>query len=247
MRILLTNDDGIQARGIQILKDHLSAHHEVWVVAPDSEKSATSHSISLRSPLWAKQLGPREFSVSGTPVDSVFIALNYIFKDKPDLIISGINHGANMGEDVFYSGTVGAALEGAFRGVKSIAISCVDPRDDHYFLPILPFIDIIIPRFIHLKNAKIINVNYSGYPFEKLLGIRYTHLGKRYYKDELVHRYNEDGDLYFTIGGEGPFWDGDPEADFYTTQQGYVSITPLMLTLTDQKILQALKKETTHP
>lgn len=240
MKILLTNDDGIHAQGIHILNDYLSQRHEIFIAAPDKERSAASHSISLNTQLRINKHAPNQFSITGTPVDTVFVAINYLLKEPPDLIISGINHGANMGEDVFYSGTVAAAFEGAFRHVKSIAISCVQPND--YFDGILPWLFPIIDQFHQIPESKIININYPSLPENQIKGIKMTQLGKRYYKNELIEKKDELNETYFMIGGEGPFWEKKPDSDFCAVADGYISITPLSLSLTDQSLLNHFRR-----
>jgi len=242
MRILLTNDDGIKAKGINILRDFLvnELKHEVIVVAPDNEKSASSHAISLHKPFKIVKYFENEYSVSGTPVDCVLVGLNAIMhNERPDLVISGINHGQNMGEDVFYSGTVGAAFEGAFRNIKSIAISCIQ-RDNLNFISFLNYLEEIMNLYMKVEDSYLININFSA-EFD-LKGYKFTKLGKRFYKDELIVMSREGNETCYKIGGEGPFWENDEDADYYAVHNGYISITPLALTLTDNKILDKLER-----
>ena len=145
-----------------------------------------------------------------------------------------------MGEDVFYSGTVAAAFEGAFRNVKSIAISCVQPYDN--FRGILPWLSTIINHFHLIPESKIININYPSLPEDQIKGIRLTHLGKRYYTNELVARQDENQETYFLIGGDVAVWEKQPESDFCAVADGYISITPLSVSLTDQSLLNHFRR-----
>jgi 5'-nucleotidase len=228
MKILLTNDDGYEARGIRLLKEALSADHDVYVSAPLRQMSASGHSITLFRPMEIRNIGEREFAVDGTPADCVKVALFHLFRDIPfDLIVSGVNDGPNMGEDIFYSGTVAGAREGSLNKIFAIACSLDNWAGERYFENTALFVSRLVnglPREI-LKERIVLNVNFPNRP--ELTGVRITHLGERVYKDHITLE-NRDGKTFVTIGGDDPSFSSDPGSDLDAVAEGFVSITPLV-------------------
>jgi 5'-nucleotidase len=244
MRILLTNDDGIGAVGLQALRTSISRlGGEVYVVAPDRNQSATSHSLSLSQPLWVDELEDRVFSVQGTPTDCVMLAIRYLLKRKPDIILSGINHGPNLGDDVSYSGTVAAAIEGTMLGVLSLAISLADwkPVD---FVPASEVAAGLCQLVLKhgLPEDTYLNVNIPHVNREEMSGVEITRLGKRIYRDAVESRTDEKGNSFLWIGGQQPSWEGGEKTDFIAIEANKISITPLHLDLTNYRALEELSR-----
>ncbi len=252
MRVLVTNDDGIHARGIEVLADCArQVFDEVVVVAPSTEQSGVSQKISLHAPLRLDAHGEDRYSVDGTPVDSVFVALAHVLKDRrPDLVLSGINHGPNVGYDVYYSGTVGAAREGLIHGVPSVAFS-LGARAPQPFDAVRPIVLEILRRVRDqgLPPEVLLNVNIPG-PREDepagwlgvpgILGLKTTTLGRRFYTNEIVFREDPRGRPYFWIGGAWPRIEHVEGTDCESVRQGWVSVTPLGLDPTDHGALAAV-------
>jgi 5'-nucleotidase len=234
MRILLTNDDGISSPALAQLKRVLSPFGRVITIAPDRNQSATSHSLTLHRPLRIQETGEDTYSVDGTPTDCVLVAFHGQLGDKPDLVVSGINHGPNMGEDVFYSGTVAAAIEGVLQGVPGVAASLVT-RQASDFVEAADVVGLILRQFLErgLTRRRLLNLNIPFLPREAMRGVRITRLGTRVYEDTLVRKVDPRGRDYFWIGGEDPVWRPDEGTDFHAVDAGYVSLTPLQLELTD--------------
>ncbi|MBZ0269467.1 5'/3'-nucleotidase SurE [bacterium] len=242
MRILLCNDDGIFARGLRELADALrAAGHDLSVVAPDREQSATSHSITLDRPLRIRAYGESEWAVDGTPTDCVLLAVNGLLAERPDLVVSGINHGPNMGEDVTYSGTVAAAFEAHILGIPSIAASMKDRLNGDYEGGARIVAELAGRRDEWAGEGRtILNVNFPVGPSGSWDGPRTTRLGTRRYSDEVIEKTDPRGRKYYWIGGADPTWQGGDDTDFATVHAGCVSITPLNLELTDEKARAAL-------
>jgi 5'-nucleotidase len=240
--ILVTNDDGVQAKGIMALRESLSSVGEVAVVAPDREQSAASHAITLRDPLRVTEIEPGITSVDGTPTDCVLLAVNGLLPRRPDYIFSGINHGPNMGEDVSYSGTVAAAIEGALCGIPSVAVSVADgaARDfgpSAHFAAVLA--RIVMERGI--PNGSLLNVNVPHVPRMEIRGVKITKLGSRLYRDALVKNVDPRGEVYYWIGGEAPTWTPETNSDFNAVDENMISITPIHLDLTDYRAIVEMK------
>lgn len=235
MRILLTNDDGIASPALAQLKRNLGAFGRVITIAPDRNQSASSQSLTLHRPLRIQEVGEDTYSVDGTPTDCVLVAFHGQLGEKPDLVVSGINHGPNMGEDVFYSGTVSAAIEGVLQGVPGLAASLVTRADTDFRDP-ADIIGRILRQVLErgLTRRLLLNVNIPFLPAEAIRGVKITRLGTRVYEDTLVRKVDPRGRDYFWIGGEDPVWRPDEGTDFHTVDAGYVSVTPLQLELTDQ-------------
>lgn len=242
MAILLSNDDGVASEGLRALQETLSSLDEVWVVAPDRDQSAVSHSLTLQRPLRIEQVGPRTFVVDGTPTDCVNLALNGILRERPRLVISGINRGANLGDDITYSGTVSAAMEGTLLGVPAIAVSLVGV--DHFdFTVAAEFTHRLATCLLRdpFPPDTLLNVNVPPLSAEEIKGFALTRQGKRRYGDAIVEKVDPRGKKYYWIGGsELDFVDAEG-TDFSAVHRGLISITPLHLDLTNYRSLEQLQ------
>ncbi|HUF26276.1 MAG TPA: 5'/3'-nucleotidase SurE [Gemmatimonadaceae bacterium] len=245
MRLLLSNDDGILAHGLDCLVRAAEPLGEVFVVAPDREQSATSHSLTLHYPIRPVRRGDRRWQVDGTPTDCVMLAVEALLPERPDFVLSGINHGQNMGEDVLYSGTVAAAMEGLALGIRSIAISFAggDLRADLTHLE--QQVGVLTPLLQHLTSlaqfppSTLLNVNLPPVPAGEIKGVRLTRLGRRVYSNSLQAMHDPWGREIYWIGGGSATWAGPEDSDFRAIQEGYISVTPLHLDLTHHDILQS--------
>lgn len=241
-RILISNDDGIHARGLQALVDAVSDLGEIWVVAPQHEQSATSHSLSLHHPLRIRKDGERRFAVDGTPADCVYVAINHLMKtQRPDLVLSGINHGPNLADDVIYSGTVAAAMEGSILGVPAIAFSLAT-RKTFEFEHAAKFAEAITRTALAntLPPRMLLNVNIPSYG--PVQGYEITRLGRHSYGADVIEKDDPRGRKYYWIGGTG--YEHVKEAGTDVTvvhDERKASITPLMLDLTQHEFLSPLK------
>jgi 5'-nucleotidase len=232
--ILVTNDDGIWAEGLLALRKTLSSLDEVMVVAPDREQSATSHSLTLNHPLRVKEIEDSVLSLDGTPTDCVLLAFNGLLKEKPQLVVAGINHGPNLGEDVSYSGTVAAAIEGMLQGAPSIAISVAGKPP--YSFEVASSFGLKLARTILEKgmdSQTMLNVNVPNLPQANISRVKVTKLGNRIYRDLLVKKVDPRGRAYYWIGGNEPSWESREETDFRAIEDGMISVTPLHLDMTD--------------
>lgn len=244
-RILVCNDDGIQSAGLQVLACALEELGEVWVVAPDREQSACSHSLTLGRPLrrkrW-KELGPRYFAINGTPTDCVLLAAKKILPHPPDLIVSGINKGENLGDDITYSGTVSAAIEGTILGIPSFAISLVARRDFN-FTPAASFAVRLAREILRrgLPGNTFLNVNVPG-TSRRPGAYKITRLGKRVYGDSVQEKADRWGRKFYTIGGNHMGCADTVESDFRAIGQNCISITPLHLDWTNDASLAVLRR-----
>lgn len=244
MLILLTNDDGIYAEGLIELEKTLKRVADVMVFAPDREQSASSHSLTLERPLRIHQRDKRHFACDGTPTDCVLLAVHGILKHKlPDLVISGINHGANMGEDVTYSGTVAAAIEGANLGIPSISVSYTDTADFASFKPAAQFVARLVRQFdkLDLEPGTFLNINFPKLRGNKFQKYRFTKLGRREYRDIVIENTDPRGKHYYWIGGEST-WEDIDGSDFEAVSEGYVSISPLKMNFSDLPSIDKLQK-----
>jgi 5'-nucleotidase len=240
VRVLLSNDDGVHAAGLAALAAAFQGD-EVWVCAPDREQSASSHAISLHRPLRLHELGPRRYAVDGTPTDAVYVGLNHVLKGRwPDLVVSGVNHGPNLGNDVHYSGTVAAAMEAALLGVPSLAVSLAHPPP-HDFSEAARFAAALARSLLASRPPApfLLNVNVPAGPVR---GYRVVRLGKRTYGNEVVEKTDPRGRKYYWIGGEGGAVNEDiPGSDCNcVTHDGLVSVTPLDLDATHEPALTSL-------
>ncbi len=243
MNILVTNDDGIHADGLRALADALRPLGNVTVIAPDREQSAASHALTLHRPLRIKKVEEGVMSVDGTPTDCVLLAVHGFLKERPDLVVSGINHGPNMGNDTSYSGTVAAAVEGTFLGIPSVAISLA-AWNEADFRPAGGVAHDLVKTFLEhgIRTGMCISVNIPPIPRESMKGVRVTRLGKRVFRDVIVEKTDPRGKLYYWIGGEDPTWEPDELSDFNAVSDGYVSVTPLLLELTDYKAIVEMER-----
>ena len=236
MDILVTNDDGVHAEGLRVLADAMRKLGTVTIIAPDREQSATSHSLTIHHPLRPVSRGVRRWQVDGTPTDCVLLGVHGFLKRKPDLVVSGINHGPNMGNDVLYSGTVAAASEGAFLGIPSIALSLAT-WEGHDFQAAGRVAEQVVAGLVRsgIPAGKCVNVNIPARAYGAMRGVRVTRLGTRVFRDTIVEKKDPRGKNYYWIGGEDPTWAPDDQSDFSAVSDGYVSVTPLSFELTDYK------------
>jgi 5'-nucleotidase len=242
MRILISNDDGYLAPGIIALAEALAPIAEITVVAPDSNRSGSSNSLSLDRPLSLYRADNGFYFVNGTPSDCVHIALTGVLSFKPDLIASGINQGQNMGDDTLYSGTVAAATEGFLFGIPAIAFSQVEKGWEHLDAAAKIAREIVQRRFDTLQKPYLLNVNIPNLPYDQIKGIAATRLGKRHESEGVIKSRDPQGREIFWIGPSGAAKDAGEGTDFYATAEGWASITPLQIDLTHTAQLDALKK-----
>jgi 5'-nucleotidase len=242
MRVLVTNDDGVFAPALRRLHAEMGSFGEVVVVAPDRDQSATSHSLTLHRPFRVHRHDDGFYSLDGTPTDCVLAAFHGLLPERPELVVSGINHGPNMGEDVFYSGTVAAAIEGTLQGVPSIALSLAT-RERADFVEPARFAARLVKRVLDqgLRSRQLLNVNLPHRPWAEIQGVAITRLGTRVYKDTLVRKVDPRGRDYYWIGGEDPVWEPREETDFHAVEQGWISVTPLRLDLTDDPAVEEMR------
>lgn len=245
MRILCTNDDGILAHGLACLAKAAEPLGEVTIVAPDREQSATSHSLTLHHPLRPVRRPDGAYQVDGTPTDCVMLAVEALMPERPDFVFSGINHGQNMGEDVLYSGTVAAAMEGMSLGIPSVAISFAggdlraDPRLIDELVPTLTDLLRHITSLPKLPAGALLNVNLPPVSGGHVKGVKLTRLGRRVYSDSLTPMRDPWGRPIYWIGGGSASWTGPDDSDFRAVADGYISVTPLQLDLTNRDVLEA--------
>jgi len=245
VRVLLSNDDGVHAAGLRALAAAFGQEDEVWVCAPDREQSASSHAISLHRPLRLLEVAPRWYAVDGTPTDAVYMGLHLVLRGlRPDVVVSGVNHGPNLGNDVLYSGTVAAAVEAALLGVSALAVSLAAPPP-HDFEQAARFGAALARQVVERRPPAplLLNVNVPAGPVR---GYRFVRLGRRTYGNEVVEKTDPRGRKYYWIGGEGGARNEDiPGSDCNTVlQERLASITPLHLDSTHGAVLQELRSFT---
>ncbi|MDQ9171100.1 5'/3'-nucleotidase SurE [Oxalobacteraceae bacterium R-40] len=243
MKILVSNDDGYLAPGVVALAEALAPLGEITVVSPDSNRSGSSNSLTLNRPLSVFQAQNGFYFINGTPSDCVHIALTGILNGKPDLIVSGINQGQNMGDDTLYSGTVAAATEGYLFGIPAIAFSQVDYGWAHLDTAARVAKEIVLRYYDTLQKPYLLNVNIPNLPYEQLRGFVPTRLGKRHESEPVIRAQDPYGREIFWIGRMGKAKDAGEGTDFHATSNAQVSITPLQVDLTHAAQLQALRKE----
>ncbi|WP_282608387.1 5'/3'-nucleotidase SurE [Pelagibius sp. Alg239-R121] len=244
-RILVTNDDGIHAPGLSALESIArELTDDVWVVAPESEQSATSHSLTLRRPLRSRRLSDKRYSIDGTPTDCVLVAMKKLLKDRPaDLVLSGINHGANLGEDVTYSGTVAAAMEAALLGSRAIAFSQVRSKDEKISWDVpARFGPDIVRRLSSMtwSSELLVNVNFPAVSPDAVNGVRICRQGRRDLGTDLVDGVDPSGRPYVWVGQFLSHSSSDENADLTAIEEGAISVTPLHLDLTHTQSMQTL-------
>lgn len=241
MKILISNDDGVHAPGLAYLAEALSKIGTITVVAPDRNRSGVSNSLTLDNPLRVVTASNGFYSVTGTPTDCVHIAVTGLLKEMPDIVVSGINEGSNLSDDVLYSGTVAAATEGRFLGLPAVAVSLAGPRCEHYDTAAQVAYNIVESlRHAPLTSDTILNVNVPDVPISELRGIQVTRLGTRHLAEPTIKALDPRGRKIYWIGAPGLEQDAGPGTDFYAVNSGYVSITPLHVDLTHYKVMDEL-------
>jgi 5'-nucleotidase len=233
MRILLSNDDGYFAPGLAVLAEALAPFADITVVAPERDRSGASNSLTLDRPLMLRQAPGGFHYVNGTPTDCVHLAVTGMLDHMPDMVISGINHGANMGDDTIYSGTVAAATEGYLLGIPSIAVSLASHNAQHFGSAARVVVDLV--QRIQAQpptEPMLLNVNVPDRPWDEMMGLRVTRLGKRHKAESVVKTTNPRGQIVYWVGAAGAAQDAGDGTDFNAVANGYVSITPLQMDLT---------------
>jgi 5'-nucleotidase len=249
--ILVTNDDGISSPGIKALAKTLKTIGDVYMVAPETEQSAVAHALTLHRPLKFEKTAPRTYFINGTPTDCVIIGVNKILPHKPDIIVSGINNGGNLGDDITYSGTVAAAIEGTLLGVPSIAVSLASEYNNgkdfrkgaSRLLAASNFTRELVVKVLDggLPGDTLLNVNVPD--SAKIKGVRVTKQGKMIYDNGIQELKDPRGRQYFWIGGGVPQWEPGENTDFQAVRDGYISVTPVHLDLTNYEVLKLIKNK----
>ena len=241
--VLLTNDDGVHADGLSALRNAFSDTFDTYVVAPDRERSASGRSLTLHRPIQVREIGEKLYSISGTPTDSVAVGVTKVLPVKPDIVVSGINHGPNLGDDIFYSGTVSAAMEGTMFDIPSMAVSMNMEGSGEQNFETAARIARELAEFV-LANSlpfdTLLNVNVPNLPYSEVKGWVFTRQGKRKYEGAIHDTLSPWGEMYYWIGGGTPKWEPGKHNDINTVQDGYVSITPLHLDLTNYNTIEHL-------
>jgi 5'-nucleotidase len=243
MLILCTNDDGYLARGLRVLADAARPLGDVHVVAPDREQSATSHSLTMHVPIRARSVGERTHSVTGTPTDCVFLAVQELLPQRPDFVLSGVNHGMNMGEDVLYSGTVSAAMEATVFGIPAVAISYAGRGEIDHLEAYGPLLRRLLGQILAhdgFPRETLLNINLPSVDPSEVKGVRVTRLGRRVFSDAYVKGMDPSGRPYYWIGGGSIEWAAEEGTDFHAIDAGYVSVTPLHLDLTSHALIEGV-------
>ena len=231
MKVLLANDDGVHAPGIRSLFDELKTHHDTTIIAPLEERSTTGHSLSLDKPLRIEKFDEKIYGCSGFPSDCVLMGLGHVLKgDRPEVVVSGINRGANLGQDLYYSGTIAAAREGAFHQVPSIAVSLVfnSVMEEHRYHVAAKVIKWCLDENLHKKihPMTLLNINVPNIPLEEIKGFKLTQIGFRRYSEEIHARIDARNREYYWIAGIYEGFDENPESDCEAVKNGLIAITP---------------------
>jgi len=242
LRILISNDDGYQAQGIRLLADSLKELAEVTIVAPDRNCSGASNSLTLERPLRVEQAEPNVYFVNGTPTDCVHLAITGLLGNEPDMVISGVNHGANLGDDVLYSGTVAAAMEGRFLGLATMAVSLAGDRG-RYLETAVTITQRLVRHMLQnpLPKETILNVNVPDCPIEELTRIQTTRLGCRHKAEPVLPARDPRNRLVYWVGPAGSGQDVGEGTDFYAVRNGRVSVSPIKVDFTDHGALQPIE------
>ncbi len=242
MRILVTNDDGIASPGLAALAHALSVIGEVWIVAPDRERTAVAHSVTLHKPLRVHRTAVRTYTVNGTPVDCVNLALLKILPKPPTIVVSGINKGVNLGDDVMYSGTVSAAMEGTILGVPSVAVS-QEGGDTFRFAVGATYAARVVRMVLErgLPEETLLNVNIPDRPRSAIKGVRVTCLSRRRFENPIIEKLDPHGRKYYWIAGKRISWSRSKDADHEAIETGFVSLTPIHLDLTYYGVLDQFR------
>ena len=240
MHFLVSNDDGIEARGIQVLSARMRALGKVTIVAPERNCSGASNSLTLESPVRIAEIDEATFRVQGTPTDCVHIALTGLLEKDPDIVISGINAGANLGDDVIYSGTVAAAMEGRFLGLPAIAVSLVFDDQPRHYETAAEAVALMVERLKSdpLPADTILNINVPDIPWEEIQGFEVTRLGYRHRAEPVVKMDDPRGRPMYWIGPAGEGQDAGPGTDFDAIRRGYIAVTPIHVDLTRYQALE---------
>lgn len=248
MNILIANDDGIWADGIRALTDALSEVANVYVCAPDSQRSAAGHGMSMSKPLYAEEVeydkAEKAYAVSGTPADCVKLGLKLLAKDgvKIDMIYSGINMGSNLGTDLIYSGTVAAAIEGAMNGYPSIAVSVDSHEASHFELACELAVSAFKNAYTKMDPSVILNINTPDLPKDEIKGVRFTRMGRREYYEHFDEKIDENGRTQYWYGGDRVIYEGLPDdIDVIANQEGYASISPIQFDMTAYNYVDKIK------
>ncbi|MBI3557086.1 MAG: 5'/3'-nucleotidase SurE [Deltaproteobacteria bacterium] len=249
MKILISNDDGVYAWGLEVLHKHLKKLGRVWVVAPLEEKSTTGHSLTIHKPLRVHHLENGFYGVSGSPADCVYIGIREVIKAMPDVVISGINRGGNLGQDVYYSGTVSAAREACILGLPAIAVSCnIDPKkrkeehEVHFETAARAIVKLLKEiALAEIPKHTLLNINVPDVPMNRIKGFRAVKQGFRFYSGTVLRRVDHRGRPYFWIGGQYKGYHNQAGTDCSAVADNYVSITPVQLDCTNHSYLQTLE------
>lgn len=240
--ILVTNDDGITSPGIEALADSLAQLGTVWVVAPDRERTAVGHSVTLHKPLRLTSMRRRWFSVNGTPTDCVNLGVTQVLPTRPALVVSGVNRGVNLGDDVTYSGTVAAAMEGTILGLPSIAVS-QDGAGTFRFAVAAAYAQVVARAVLQhgLPPETLLNVNVPNRPRRSIKGLRVTRLSRRRFDNPIIEKIDPHGRPYYWIAGTRITWKRQADSDYAAVAAGYVSVTPLHLDMTHEAAMQQVR------
>jgi 5'-nucleotidase len=244
--ILITNDDGIHAPGLTALYEAVKGLAETYVVAPDRERSASGHSLTIYRPLRVHAIDKHTISISGTPTDCVAVAVEKLLPERPALIMAGINNGPNLGDDITYSGTVSAAMEGTILNIPSVAVSLAEWGANRENLATAARVASMIAGYVLEKSLPydtLLNVNVPNRPFDELAGFKFTRQGKRIYEGSIRETYSPWGEVFYWIGGGRPFWEHGEDTDVSAVQEGYVSVSPIHLDLTNHDALDLVKRQ----
>jgi 5'-nucleotidase len=247
MEILIANDDGIESPGILLLAEALASVGNVTVVAPHRERSTSGHSLTLHKPLRCIEVKAGYYAISGSPADCVYMATRLLMKKKPDIIISGVNRGANLGNDIYYSGTVAAAREGAYFGTKAIAFSlCLGhhlEKTSMHWDTAVHFAKLFVPMALKKEYPlnHVLNVNVPNLPVAQIKGVKISKQGMRYYSDDITDRVDPRNRHYYWLGGEYKGFENIPGSDCVHVDQGYVSVTPLKIDSTAYDLMEDFK------
>jgi len=241
MRILISNDDGVYAPGLAMLYESLLGMGSVTVIAPDRDRSAASNSLTLSHPIRVRELDNGFISVDGTPADCVYVGLRAIMKEQPKMVVSGINSGENLGDDVLYSGTVAAAMEGRFLGFPSMAVSLAGDHDQYESAGRV--VQVLVKHLMRhpLPTDTILNVNVPNLPFAEIKGYKVARLGRRHPSSNMIQDKDPRGKPIYWVGAVGGEQDAGEGTDFHAINNGYVSITPLEIDLTRYKVMDDLQ------
>jgi 5'-nucleotidase len=240
--ILVTNDDGVHSQGVIALFRAVKSLGDAYIIAPDRERSAAGHSLTLHRPLKVEEIRDHVFSINGTPTDCVTLGINKVLPEKPFLVVSGINKGANLGDDITYSGTVSAAIEGTIFGIPSLAFSLTNGKHYHFDTASFYVLKIVSLVLDHsLPYDTLLNVNIPNLPRDEIRGMKITRQGKRVYNNSIQETYNPWGEKHYWIGGGKPYWERGEDTDIDAVNANYISVTPIHLDLTNYDALSYLK------